>query len=183
MMNKKMMFAIVSLVVVGVAWWLLSPLWRNVRLDEPVPTGSTGIKDNLESMDAATRKEFSKATEAMKDKKMTVADPMPSSAPVIVARAPMVARAHGVKGEALLVGLGNNQHALRFENLDTINGPDLRIYLSAGLSAGDVVDLGPIRATQGNVNYTIPPGTDITKYKNALIWCRAFSVLFSYAQL
>ncbi len=76
-----------------------------------------------------------------------------------------------------------HQKIVRFENLKTINGPDLRIYLSADLGADDYVDLGEIRATEGNVNYTVPAGTDISKYKNLLIWCRAFSVLFSYAQL
>ena len=77
----------------------------------------------------------------------------------------------------------SNETYLRFENLKTINGPDLRIYLSSDLSADNIIDLGPIRATEGNVNYTIPHGTDLGKYKNVMIWCRAFGVLFSYAQL
>ncbi len=102
--------------------------------------------------------------------------------PTIISRASMVAGAHGVSGEALIVKSGNETY-LRFENLKTINGPDLHIYLSADLSADNAVDLGSIRATEGNVNYPIPTGTDISKYKNALIWCRPFRVLFSYARL
>ena len=117
----------------------------------------------------------------MKDKAMIKADPMPPNQPRVLGEAPMVARAHDVAGKALIVQIGD-QKILRFENLKTINGPDLRIYLSAGLNAQDIVDLGSLRATEGNVNYSIPAGTDTTKYHNALIWCRAFGVLFSYAQ-
>lgn len=108
--------------------------------------------------------------------------PIPVNQPTIVSRAVMVAGAHDVSGEALIVKSGNETF-LRFENLKTINGPDLHIYLSAGLGVDDAVDLGAIRATEGSVNYLIPAGTDLSKYKNALIWCRPFRVLFSYAQL
>jgi len=183
-MNKKLFIGIVFGIVLLVAWWLISPLWRTVRLDEDLPGISSmpAINDNLSTMDAATKQEFEKQTEEMKDTVMEKNDEMPPNQNIILARSNMVARAHDVLGEALFVQAGDERF-LRFENLNTINGPDLRIYLSSGLNAGDFVDLGPIRATEGNVNYPIPAGTDLTKYKNALIWCRAFSVLFSYAQL
>lgn len=152
-------------------------------MNEALPgVTNTSIKDNLSAMDVDTRADFEKQTMEMRDKIMKKNDAMPASGPLIIGRANMVARAHEVEGEALLVKSGNETY-LRFENLKTINGPDLRIYLSAGLNTDDVVDLGPIRATEGSVNYVIPAGTDINKYKNAMIWCRAFGVLFSYAQL
>lgn len=132
-------------------------------------------------MDAATKSEFESQTLAMKDKIMTKEDRMPAGQPTIVSRANMVAGAHDVSGQALIVKAGD-ANFLRFENLKTINGPDLRIYLSSALNNSDIVDLGDIRATEGSVNYPIPAGTDLSKYKNALIWCRAFGVLFSYAK-
>ena len=182
-MNKKILIAVGVLVILAVAYWLLSPFWRNVALDEglPISNDTTTIKDNLSVMDVDTKADFEKQTMEMKDKMMEKSDMMPASEPTVISRADMIARAHEVEGVALLVKSGNETF-LRFENLKTINGPDLRIYLSADLSADDIVDLGPIRATEGNVNYTIPPGTDLDKYKNAMIWCRAFGVLFSYAQ-
>src|SRR3989344_5989283 len=176
-MNKKTIIIILLVIGLRIAWWLISPLWNNIVLDEQLPT----IKDSLESMDMETKKSFMEQTEAMKNKTMESGEPMSPKEPTIFAEATMVAKAHDVKGEALLVKAGD-QNILRFENLETINGPDLRIYLSADLSADDIVDLGPIRATRGNVNYVIPAGTDLSKYKNAMIWCRAFGVLFSYAQ-
>lgn len=72
---------------------------------------------------------------------------------------------------------------LRYENFKTINGPDLRVYLSADLDAREFIDLGEIKATEGNVNYSIPSGTDISKYHYALVWCEDFGVLFNSADL
>ena len=186
-MNKIVLIAIVVGGLV-IAWWLISPLWRNKKLDEPLPQDSQGpvIKDSMDTMDAATEERFMKETKAMADHIMRGSDPMPSlspsKAPAILAQAPMIARAHDVQGRAFLVQTGE-QVVLRFEDLKTINGPDLRIYLSSGLNVDDTLDLGPIRATEGNVNYVLPPDADLAKYRNALIWCRAFGVLFSYAQL
>ena len=188
---KKPLFIVIAIAaIVAIAWWLISPLWRNITLDEPLPQAQVPqkpiIKDNLNTMDPATKERFMKETENMEDHIMQGSDPMPSLLPsqvtTILAQAPLVARAHDVQGKALLVQAGDKK-ILRFEDLKTINGPDLRIYLSADLNIADALDLGPIRATQGNVNYELPENTDIAKYKNALIWCRAFGVLFSYAQL
>src|SRR3989344_105838 len=182
-MNKKMLIGFGVFIVLAVVYWILSPYWRNVTLKEEVPgvTNTAPIKDNLSVIDADTKADFEKQTAEMKDKMMRESNAMPANEPTIIARANMVARAHEVEGFALLVKSSNETY-LRFENLKTINGPDLRIYLSSGLNTDDIVDLGPIRATEGSVNYLIPAGTDLGKYKNAMIWCRAFGVLFSYAQ-
>ncbi|MDP3778710.1 MAG: DM13 domain-containing protein [bacterium] len=182
-MNKKIVISVGIIIILAVAYWLLSPLWRNVALNEELPSAADAapIKDNMPLMDAETRANFEKQTMEMKDKIMKESDPMPASKLSVIGQAEMIARAHEVEGAALLVKSGNETF-LRFENLKTINGPDLRIYLSSGLNADDIVDLGPIRATEGNVNYSIPAGTDLGRYKNAMIWCRAFGVLFSYAQ-
>jgi len=64
-----------------------------------------------------------------------------------------------------------------------VNGPDLKIYLGSELGKNDYIDLGPILATKGSVNYELPDGIDTTKYSKVLVWCEAFGVLFSYAEL
>ncbi|MSS74010.1 hypothetical protein EXS72_00005, partial [Candidatus Pacearchaeota archaeon] len=66
-----------------------------------------------------------------------------------------------VSGSVKVIGLPNEKRVLRFENLDTSNGPDLYIYLATDTSADDFVDLGKIKATRGNVNYEIPVGIDL----------------------
>ena len=89
---------------------------------------------------------------------------------------------HEVEGKALLL-LNNQEKVLRFENFETINGPNLHIYLSADLEANDYVDLGKIKATKGSVNYNLDSSIDTEKYNKVLVWCVPFKVLFSYAEL
>lgn len=159
-MNKKILLGVGIIIVGAVAWWLISPLWRTVKLEEKLP-----VADEPDTIAVAP-----------------TSTTIPAKKSPTTPRTNLIAQAHEVAGEALLVK-GDQENFLRFENLKTINGPDLRIYLSTDLKAKNFVDLGPIRATEGNVNYAIPTGTDLNKYRYALIWCRAFGVLFSYAQL
>ncbi|HEY4502704.1 MAG TPA: DM13 domain-containing protein [Candidatus Paceibacterota bacterium] len=72
---------------------------------------------------------------------------------------------------------------LRFESYKTINGPDLHIYLAKDLDAKEYIDLGPIRGTEGNINYAIPGNITVSEYAYVLVWCEPFSVLFNYAEL
>ena len=72
---------------------------------------------------------------------------------------------------------------VRYENLKTINGPDLYVYLSKDLDAKEHISLGRLKATEGNVNYEIPAGIDPAEYRYVLIWCRMFGVLFNSADL
>lgn len=74
-------------------------------------------------------------------------------------------------------------YVVRYEEYKTINGPDLFVYLSTDVDATEFVDLGALKATEGNVNYAVPPGTDIEKYRYVLTWCKQFGVLFNSADL
>jgi hypothetical protein len=198
-MNKKnLSWVIVILVVVlPIAWYILSPIWRVVEVDEVSPLDQGGgaslsaatagapagmmIKDTMNTMDAARLAEFKAQTDAMKGDVMVKTEVMPST-PQIIAQAPFQPRAHDVKGRAVLIE-SSGKKLLRFEDFETVNGPDLRIYLSTDLGTDDFVDLGPIRATKGNVNYELDASIDTSKYRNVLVWCQDFSILFSYASL
>ncbi len=97
---------------------------------------------------------------------------------------------HQTSGKALLIELPDGSHVLRFQNLDTSNGPDLRVYLSEIPASDDgrdygerFVDLGPLKGNRGNQNYVIPKGVDLSKYKSAVVWCRRFTVGFGVAPL
>jgi len=45
------------------------------------------------------------------------------------------------------------------------------------------IDLGPLKGNRGNQNYAVPAGTDLSKFKSAVIWCRRFLVGFGVAPL
>ena len=97
---------------------------------------------------------------------------------------------HRTTGRARLLRLADGSVVLRFEGLDTSNGPDLRVYLSElsadlGWHAYGVhyLELGALRGNRGSQNYRVPTSADPTKYHSAVIWCRRFTVGFGVAPL
>jgi hypothetical protein len=90
---------------------------------------------------------------------------------------------HHAEGVAKEISTEDGRKFIRFENFKVTNGPDLYVYLATDQSASDFVDIGKLKANNGNQNYEIPDGTDLAKYKTVVIWCKAFSVLFGSAEL
>ena len=90
---------------------------------------------------------------------------------------------HNAEGLAKVIPLGDGSTVLRLENFKSTNGPNVHLYLATDKSASNFIDLGRLKANNGNQNYNIPHGTDLAKYNMALIWCKDFSVLFGSAQL
>jgi hypothetical protein len=90
---------------------------------------------------------------------------------------------HNAEGNVKVVSLTDGSKILRLDNFKSTNGPNVHVYLSTDKHATDYVDLGKIKANNGNQNYNIPSGTDIGKHNIVLIWCKDFSVLFGSAVL
>lgn len=186
---KKLWIALITIAIIAIpiAYYIFSTAFTVIELqeDSPIDIESTveklQIKDAMDTMDAATKAEFEKQVDAAKANIMVMDDVMPSG-PKVISQGEFKPRAHDVKGKSLLISK-NGENILRFEDFETINGPDLRIYLSSELGNDDFIELGKIKATKGNVNYDIPAGTDLSKYKFVLVWCKPFGVLFSYAEL
>ena len=101
-----------------------------------------------------------------------------------------VSLAHETTGTARIVEVAATTH-LRFENLDSLNGPDLFVYLTSQPATADpsafddnlVLDLGPLEANRGDLNIEVPAGSDLSEVKSAVIWCRRFTVAFGAADL
>ena len=95
---------------------------------------------------------------------------------------------HPAAGTATAIRLARGGRVLTLTDFDVDNGPDLRVYLVAGPARsegeGDVCDdLGALKGNRGDQQYEIPDGVDVGRYATAVIWCRAFSVLFARAPL
>jgi hypothetical protein len=101
---------------------------------------------------------------------------------------------HHTTGKVLVLGPAGTGstgvQVLRFEDLDTSNGPDLRVYLSTTPPDGDrrafdddYVELGRLKGNVGDQNYDIPPGTDLERFESVVIWCKRFGVPFGAAPL
>jgi hypothetical protein len=99
--------------------------------------------------------------------------------------------AHETHGSATIHGFPEGRRVLRLTEFATSNGPDVRVYLVAASDASDnetvkkagFVELGKLKGTEGDQNYDIPAGLDLTKYRAVTIWCRRFSVNFATAPL
>ena len=83
----------------------------------------------------------------------------------------------------------DGSHVVRLENLKTSNGPDVKVVLSekpydqvANLGS-DYLTLATLKGNIGDSNYTVPAGTDLTKYKSAVIWCKRFDAVFAAAAI
>lgn len=168
---KRLLIVIGILVIAAMGWYLLSPLLDTSTLNESSPLDNS--LDNTLTLEEQMN--------VMRDSRFEENNAMPEAANLL-SEARFEAQAHNVSGKALLIEEGNNR-IVRFEDFSTINGPNLHVYLASDLDGEDFVDLGQLRATDGNINYFIPQGTDTDRYNHVLIWCVPFGVLFSSASL
>jgi len=59
------------------------------------------------------------------------------------------------------------------------------VYLSPD-PAGYVrsaVELGRLKATDGDFNTRVPAGTNVSRLRSVVIWCKQFAVQFAVAEL
>jgi hypothetical protein len=151
-------------------WWTISPLFLTTTLQEDLPARATPPV-------APTT-----ATTA------TAAAPSAPAGPKVLAMGQLqrVDDLHRGTGPVSLVELDGKTY-LRFDNVAIQNGPDLHVYLARGM--GGAYDgsrdlyLGALKATNGSFNYELPAGTTLADYKSVVVWCRAFTVLFTWADL
>jgi hypothetical protein len=97
-------------------------------------------------------------------------------------------KAHDASGTAAVVRLADGSTNLTFTDLDTDNGPDLRVYLVAGdvesdADVEDFRDLGALKGNKGTQQYAVPADVDLDRYATVVVWCRAVSIAFATAEL
>ncbi|MGW3727104.1 DM13 domain-containing protein, partial [Streptomyces sp. NPDC000851] len=97
----------VALVGVGLYWFQPWKLWQDETVQEALPA-ATGTPAPAPS---------------------TSASPEPAG-PVTVARGELISHEHATSGTVTLLRLADGSHVLRLEDLDTSNGPDLRVWLT-----------------------------------------------------
>lgn len=123
----------------------------------------------------------------------TTAAPTPAG-PLQLAVGTLISHEHTTTGTVRIIQQPDGSRVLTLENLDTSNGPDVHVWLSAAhvvegtagwFTAGsaDYYDLGLIKGNQGNQVYPIPADVDLSKYPAVDLWCVQFSVSFGAAEL
>ncbi|MGW0395999.1 DM13 domain-containing protein [Streptomyces sp. NPDC003042] len=124
------------------------------------------------------------------------AAPRPSapSGPQALSQGTLISHEHTTTGTVKLIRLPDGSHTLRLENLDTSNGPDLRVWLTdapvkegeAGwhvFDDGKYVSLGKLKGNKGDQNYAVPADVNLADYTSVTIWCDRFDVSFGAATL
>ncbi len=98
---------------------------------------------------------------------------------------------HATSGTARIVELAGGSRTLRLEGFSTSDGPDVDVWLTDQPAGGDWhsyddgvhVALGDLKGTDGNQNYAIPEGVDLSRLTSVVIWCDRFDVAFGTAPI
>jgi hypothetical protein len=154
--------------------WLL---FVDIRVDEALPSTAPVVPSPTGSDSPA----------------LPSSTPSPT-APVALASGTFTSHEHNTSGTATIIENPDGTRVLAIENLDTSNGPDVHVWLSASdvvegrdgwYTAGgaEFVDLGLIKGNLGNQVYDIPADVNLDNYRSVALWCVQFSVSFGAAQL
>lgn len=196
MSTKKIIGGVVILAALGFAYYAISPLFRNVVVDDALP--ESVVDNNTTSSVSSGEENLTPEEKAQMEQEMIAInaegsieqnESMPETSETTTVSFdadvtfPVMATAgHPAEGQVRVVPTAEGT-IVRFEDYKTINGPRLHIYLAKDLKANEFIDLGPIRGTEGNINYTVPEGVDVSEYRYVMAWCVPFSVLFNYAEI
>jgi electron transfer DM13 len=156
--RKKWIIACVAALVLVVLWWEFRPekLWVNVKVNEAPPAGAaTELQPTYTGL--------------------------------------LVARAHPTSGRASVYQTPDGKRDLRLTDFTTSNGPDVHVVLAQSADETlkqdfikgqlSTVELGQMKANQGNQNYDLPDSADLTQYDSVVIYCERFHVIFGLAKL
>jgi hypothetical protein len=173
--------------VVLLAAWLVVPLLSDRTVQEDLLAGV--------AVPAAAAGAVTAAPSAPASAAAGTPAPVPSAVPAPAAPAEPEVRSlgagslrgldgHEATGTAELLEVAGTAF-VRVADLDSTRSPDVRVWLvPAGQedpSGG--VELGALKGNRGTANYSVPAGTDLSRYGTVLLWCRAFSTPIGAADL
>jgi pentapeptide MXKDX repeat protein len=102
-------------------------------------------------------------------------------------------KVHKTEGRATVYQQADGKLLLRLTGFKTSNGPDVHVVLLAikdqsenanSLKSNtERVELGKLKGNEGDQNYEIPAGTDLSKFTTVSIYCERFNANFGAAPL
>ncbi|MFF8015830.1 DM13 domain-containing protein [Streptomyces sp. NPDC007929] len=190
---------VVALTCVGLGLYWFQPwkLWQDETVQEALPgvSGVPGVPGAVAPADPTTPAPPSAPTTPADPPAAASSSPTsPASAPRTLAGGGLISHEHATSGQVKLIRLADGSHVVRLEDLDTSNGPDLRVWLTdapvkegrAGwhvFDDGKYVSLGKLKGNKGSQNYVVPADVDLARYTSVSIWCDRFDVSFGAAEL
>ena len=203
-MNKVILIAII-VGVIAVGGFLASPLFYETEVDEPLPVVLNNIEEGL------TLEKFSEMEEGqrqilveqmpqkVKDMIMEESATLPTTVSeemdgmmdkdsskensVVITKTGEFEGLAGHKAEGISkIIQANDMTFLRFENFEVTNGPDLRVYITAGGDVHQGIQLEKLKGSRGDQNYLLE-NIDLGVYDTVVIYCQPFGVYFGQASL
>ena len=156
----------------SIVWYLASPLFVRTYSSEALPSPAPALN---------TAGAFPSTTGVLNEASPTVG-------PRVVRSGELgyVDAIHNGKGPVRIVDVGG-QRFVRFEDVMLTNAPDVHVYLSRETGGkwdeATSLYLGALKATNGTFNYALPATADVASYHSVVVWCRAFRVLITWADL
>ncbi len=153
---KKIITAVIIIAVLGVGYWLISPLFLSKQVKEALPTSQIPVTTSKPSSTAQLV-----ATGSFRD----------------------VLAGHHAKGTVNLLKVGSDYYVRFEDDFKITNGPDLVVYLGKNNQYDPATKLSVLKGNIGSQNYQIPATIDVSQYDEVWVWCRSFSVPFGAASL
>jgi pentapeptide MXKDX repeat protein len=142
---------------------------------------------------APLRAQDSMQQDSMKQDKMKHDDKMAmESRPKTLFTGKFHGKVHPTSGRATVYQEADGKLVLRLTNFKTSNGPDVHVILVATKDADNAnflksnaekIELGKMKGNEGDQNYEIPAGTDLSRFSAVSIYCERFDANFGTASL
>jgi hypothetical protein len=171
----RLVWAIVTVAAIagaaGLYWFQPWRLFTNSTIDEALP--SVAVPSSPSASDSGSQQQ-------------------PQN--VLLAAGALISHEHESHGSVRLIRLADGRVQLTLEGLATSDGPDLHVWLTDQpviegrdgwhvFDDGRYVELGELKANNGNQVYDLPAGTDLDGLISVTIWCKRFAVSFAAARL
>lgn len=150
---KKISIVLVVLIVLALAYWLISPLFISKHVSEDFPAaggGASGIELSLIKQQGSFQGFDS---------------------------------VHYGSGDVVAIETGEGWTIRFEENFNVANGPDLYVGFGKDGKYIKGSEIGKLKGNIGSQNYEVPSNLNIADYNEVWVWCRAFSVGFAKAKL
>lgn len=97
---------------------------------------------------------------------------------------------HRATGDVSIYELPDQRRIMQIRNFSVLNGPRLHLVFSTdpapltGAQVGvDYIDLGPLTAISGDLEYILPDSVDLNRYQSVVILDIQYNIVYSNATL